>query len=94
MLIALGAGWGHVRLSAPAERWALGLLVGGNYANWLVTLLAAIWGAGRAMMPIAGGSHQGNAWQEMVIGGMLVALSLAVIAGLAVVIRGIVAGRD
>ncbi len=94
LLIALGAGWRKVVLGPRAERWAAGLLIFGNYANWLATFLAALWGAGRSMMPIAGGTQDGSALQEAVVGGLLISLSLAVIAGLGLTIKGLIAARD
>ena len=93
LLIALGAGWTHVVLPAPARRaagWLLGL---GFLANWLATLLAALWGAGDGMMPLASGDHVAAPWQEAVVAGLLIALSLAVIAGMALVCWGL-ARRD
>lgn len=94
LLLALGAGWHHVRLAKSAERWAFGLLLFGNVANWVTVLLAAVLGAGRSMMPIAAGDHGGSAWQENLVGILLIALSLAVIAGFALVIKGLMAKPD
>ena len=71
LLIALGAAWGHVRLSPAAERWAVGLLAFGSLANWLATLLAAIWGAGGETMPLTAAGHKAAAWQESVVTGLL-----------------------
>jgi hydroxylaminobenzene mutase len=34
------------------------------YANWLTALLAAAWGAGRKLAPIATGDHQASAVKE------------------------------
>lgn len=94
LLIALGGAWRKVRLSPRLEKWALRLLIFSNYANWLATLLAAVWGAGRAMMPLAGGTQDAAPWQELAVSGLLIALSVAVIAGLALVIKGALARRD
>ena len=94
LLLALGAGWHHVRLAKSVERWAFGLLVFGNVANWATVLLAAVLGAGRSMMPIAAGDHGGSAWQENLVGVLLIALSLAVIAGFALVIKGLLAKSE
>jgi (hydroxyamino)benzene mutase len=91
MMLALGAGWQHVQLGATAERWALSLLAFGNIANWATVLLAAIWGAGRTTMPLAAGEHVATAWQENLVGILLVALSLAMVAGIALVIKGLLA---
>lgn len=94
LMLALAACWGHVRLSPGLERWCFGLLAFGTLANWFTTLLAAFWGAGARSMPIASAGHQAAAWQENLIMALLVALSLAMVAGFALVIKGLLAGRD
>lgn len=94
LMLALAGGWNHVRLSPKLESWCFGLLAFGTLANWLATLLAAIWGAGRTMMPIATGAHQAAAWQEQLVTVMLLALSLAVIAGVALLIKGLLAPHE
>lgn len=93
LMIALGAAWGHVRLSPGAERWCWGLLVYGTLANWLAVLLGAVWGAGRATMPLTAGGMEAAPWQEMLVGGLLISLSLAMVAAFALVIRGVAAAR-
>jgi hypothetical protein len=56
-------------------------------------LLAAVWGAGAGSMPIAAGTNQAAQWQEGLVMALLVTLSLAMIAGMALVIKGLLAGR-
>jgi (hydroxyamino)benzene mutase len=94
LLLALAAIWPMVRLSPRAEVWAAGLLGFGFTANWLATLLAAMWGAGSETMPIAGAGHSAAPWQEGLVAALLIALSLATIAGIALVLSGLVKGRQ
>jgi len=94
MLLALGAGWRFVHLGARAERWAFGLLAFGTTANWATVLLGAIWGAGRQTMPIVADDHVGAPWQESLITVLLIVLSLAMVAGFALVIKGLMAKAD
>ncbi|MBK9012116.1 hypothetical protein [Novosphingobium sp.] len=94
LLIALGAAWGHVRLSPGTERWCWWLLAYGSLANWLAVLLGAIWGAGRATMPLTAGGMQAAPWQEALVGGLLISLSFAMVAAFALVIRGVLAARN
>lgn len=94
LMIALGAAWGHVRLSASPERWAWGLLLFGTVANWFATLLAAVWGVGSLTMPLTAAGHTGADWQEWLVGGLLFALSFAMVGAFALVIRGVLAGRE
>jgi hydroxylaminobenzene mutase len=93
LLLALSACWHRVVLSPRLDRAAFWLLIYGNVANWAATLLAAIWGGGGGMMPIAAAGRQGAEWQEGLIGLLLISLSLAMIAGVALVIKGLLAGR-
>ena len=78
-LILLGLIWHKLQLSNNTLKWGYALSLFGTYTNWLTTLLAALWGAGAEMMPIAGGNHQGVPWQEILIKFGLISLSLAMI---------------
>jgi hydroxylaminobenzene mutase len=60
-LILLGLLWHKLRLSVGALKWGYSLSLFGTYTNWVTNLLAAIWGAGAEMLPIAGGGYQGVA---------------------------------
>ena len=79
-LILLGLIWQRLRLSVGALRWRYALSLFGTYTNWVTNLLAAIWGAGAEMLPIAGGGYQGVAWQEVLIKVGLVSLAVAITA--------------
>lgn len=87
-LVALGLLWPRLRLGRRASAATYWLAVYGTFANWAATLLAAAWGAGRSM-PIAGGAQQGTATQEAVIFGLLMSLSVAVIAVCGLVLWGL-----
>lgn len=93
LLLALAAVWHWVRLSPGLDRLAFWLLVYANLANWAATLLAAIWGAGAGSMPIAAGASRAADWQEGLVMALLLSLSLATIAGVALVIKGLLAAR-
>src|SRR5262245_2922943 len=87
-LLALGAVWMTVRLSPRLARAAYWSALYGTYANWAVTLLAAIFGTA-AMSPITAAGRNGQPWQEgLVIAGFLtvgitiVAASILVLSGL------------
>jgi hydroxylaminobenzene mutase len=87
-LVVLGLMWHRVQLSVTAQRVAFGLVVYGTFANWMATLLGAIWGAG-TMMPIAGLGHQGTSIQESVIGLLLFSLSAAMLVVCLMVLWGL-----
>ena len=88
-LILLGLIWQKLRLSVGALKWGYALALFGTYTNWVTNLLAAIWGAGAEMLPIAGGGYQGVAWQEVLIKVGLVSLSLAMTAVCIIVLWGL-----
>jgi (hydroxyamino)benzene mutase len=54
-LIALGLIWPRLVLGRGALGAIYGFALYGTFVNWAATLLAAIWGAGAPMMPIAAG---------------------------------------
>jgi (hydroxyamino)benzene mutase len=87
-LISLGLIWSRVALPRWAEKLAIVFALFGTFANWLATLLAALWSAG-GMTPIAGGGAQGSAGQEAVVGALLLGLSFAMIGLCGLVLWGL-----
>ena len=77
------------RLPHPWGGAAIALIVYATYANWLATLLAALWGAGGKLAPIAAGDHEGSAAKEGVVSFLLVSLSVAFVVGIVIIIVGI-----
>jgi hydroxylaminobenzene mutase len=57
-LVLLGLLWPHVHLNHAWGVAAVALIVYSAYANWLAAFLAAAWGAGRTLTPIASGDHE------------------------------------
>lgn len=88
-LILLGLIWQRLRLPVGALKWGYALSLFGTYTNWVTNLLAAIWGAGAEMLPIAGGGYQGVAWQEVLIRVGLVSLASAMTAVCIIVLWGL-----
>jgi (hydroxyamino)benzene mutase len=88
-LALLGLLWPHVHLPHAWGVTAIVLIVYSAYANWLATLLAATWGAGRTLAPIAAGDHEASKVKEGVFGFLLVTLSAAVVIGVVIVIVGL-----
>ena len=88
-LVVLGLVWPRLRLSNTQLTLGFWLAVYGGFANWLSTFLAAFWSAGSRMMPMAGAGHSGSAGQEVIIQGLLISLSLAMIAVCIVVLWGL-----
>lgn len=90
-LVTLGLLWQRLHLSDSWLGITFWLAIYGTFANWLATLLAAIWGAG-SLMPIAAMGRQGSSRQEGVIRFLLSTLSVSMIAVCVIVILGLRAG--
>lgn len=88
-LIALGLVWPRLTSSPGQQRATFVLAVYGAFANLAGTFLAAAWGAGAPMMPIAAGASTGSTTQELVIRVLLVSLALADIAACVLVLVGL-----
>lgn len=88
-VVLVGLLWPHVDLPRAWGLTAVVLIVYAGYANWLATLLAAAWGAGRKLAPIATADHQASAAKEGIVGFLLVSLALAIIAGVGILIFGL-----
>jgi (hydroxyamino)benzene mutase len=94
-LMLIGLMWPGLRITARVSLVGCTLAIYGCFAAWCANLLAAIWGAGSRMMPLAAGPAHGTAIQEAVIAialrsaaVSLIALALLILWGL----RSFVAG--
>jgi (hydroxyamino)benzene mutase len=88
-LALLGLLWPHVHLTHTWGVTAVVLIVYSAYANWLAALLAAAWGAGRRLAPIAAGDHEASKLKESIFGFLLFSLSVAIVIGVVIVIVGL-----
>lgn len=88
-LVLLGLLWPHLHLSNAWGVTAAVLIVYAAYTNWLATLLAAAWGAGRKLAPIAAAEHQAAVAKERIVSFLLVSLAPAVVVGVGIVIAGL-----
>ncbi|WP_067835198.1 hydrogenase [Nocardia lijiangensis] len=88
-LVIVGLIWSRLELSHAWLIVTFWLVVYAAYANWLATLLAAVWGAGAPMMPIAARDRTGSALQERVIGILLISLAVSIIAGCVLILVGL-----
>lgn len=88
-LVLLGLLWPHIRLPDAWAVAAVALIVYAAYANWFATLLAAAWGAGRRLAPIATGDHAASAGKERIVSFLLVSLAPCIVVGVGIVIAGL-----
>ena len=95
-LIVLGVLWPRLLVSPATGRVGVFLVVYGCFAAWTANLLAALWGAGNAMLPIAAGAAHGTSIQEAVISVALRSAALSLIVAAMLVLWGLRAfpGRE
>jgi hydroxylaminobenzene mutase len=67
LLLALGLVWPRLELGATAARTAFWLLIYSSLITIAAFVLAAVWGAGNTVMPMAAGNARGSDLQELVI---------------------------
>ena len=77
-LVAIGAIWEHVRLSPTKLTIAFWIGLYGTYANWLITMLAAVFGTA-ALSPITGAGHSGQPWQESFVTAGFMSVGIAIV---------------
>ena len=87
-LLALGAAWTEVRLSAVLKAVAYWAALYGTYANWLVTTLAAVLGTG-ALSPITASGFSARPWQEHLVTIGFMTVGLAMVAAAILVLFGL-----
>ncbi|MGV9823566.1 hydrogenase [Nocardia xishanensis] len=88
-LVVVGLIWSRLELSHAWLIVTFWLVVYAAYANWLATLLAAVWGAGAPLMPIAARDRTGSASQERVIRILLISVAVSIIAGCVLILVGL-----
>lgn len=88
-LVLLGLLWPHIHLPDAWGITAVALVVYAAYANWVATLLASAWGAGRKLAPIAAAGHEASAAKEAFVNFLLVSLALCIVVGVVIIIVGL-----
>jgi len=67
LFVALGLAWPRLELGMTASRIAFWFLVYSSFATIAAFVIAAVWGAGSSIMPLAAGGARGSDFQEAVI---------------------------
>jgi (hydroxyamino)benzene mutase len=88
LLIALGAAWPGVELSAPAQRAAFWLLVVGSYGGCLGLVLAAVLNTHDAT-PIYGAAQSASHWKEQLVFVTLSVPGVLLVLGTVIMLRGL-----
>jgi hydroxylaminobenzene mutase len=87
-LVALGAVWIEVRLSAKLKAAAYWSALYGAYVNWATTALGAAFGVA-ALSPITGAGHSALPWQEGFVTALFMTVGLAIVASSLLVLWGL-----
>ena len=87
-LVGAGLVWNDLNLSDKMKSILFITLLYGTFANWIATLLSAVWGTSE-MTPIAGAGFTAEALHENIIKGLLYTLALAMVFSLSVLVYGL-----
>jgi len=88
-LMVTGVLWPRLKLTRAASRIGFWLALYGCFAAWSANMLAAVWGAGNSMLPIAAGQAHGNVLQEATIATGLRTAAAALIAVAILILWGL-----
>src|SRR5690242_10412882 len=87
-LVALGAVWMEVRLSAKLKALAYWSALYGAYVNWVATALGAAWGIA-ALSPITSAGHHALPWQETFVTALFMSVGVAIVGASVLVLWGL-----
>lgn len=88
-LVVVGLFWHRLNLTPLQFRMTFWLVVYQAVAATLANVLAAVWGAGNSIIPIAAGAAHGSTLQEAMINIGLRSAGAALIVALLLIIRGL-----
>lgn len=87
-LVAAGLVWNEMKLAVTLKKWVTVTLLYGTFANWLLTLLSAVWGTSK-MTPLSGAGYEGSGMQENIMTAGLLSVGLTMVFSLAVMVYGL-----
>jgi hydroxylaminobenzene mutase len=88
-LAVIGLLWPRLRLTPAMSQAAFGLAVYGCFAAWMANVLAAVWGAGNSMLPIAAGQARGSSLHEGIITVVLRVAAVSLIMSTTLILWGL-----
>jgi (hydroxyamino)benzene mutase len=88
-LLTLGLMWPRLNLSPTTSWTAFGLTIYSDVATVVAYLLAAVWGAGNSVMPLAAGAAHGAPFQEAAIHVVLYSAAPTGIVGFVLILWGL-----
>jgi hydroxylaminobenzene mutase len=87
-LTVTGFLWSELKIPDNVRKVLYATLLYGTFANWVFTLLAAIFGTSK-MTPLSGAGYSGTVFQENLITAGLVSVGLTMIFSLAIIVYGL-----
>jgi (hydroxyamino)benzene mutase len=91
-LVVVGLLWPRLALGRLMSQLLSWLAIYGCIAAWAANVLAAVWGAGNSMLPIAAGAAYGSVFQELVIRILLRSAGVSLVITLVLVLWGLRTG--
>jgi hydroxylaminobenzene mutase len=89
MLLGLGLLWPRLNLCATTSRIAFWTYIYSSFATLVPYVMAAVWGAGNATIPLAAGAAHGSAFQEAIIKVVLYSAAPTILISLALILWGL-----
>jgi hydroxylaminobenzene mutase len=89
IMLALGLMWPRLNLGATTSRIAFWFFVYSVFATLIPYVMAAVWGAGNSIIPLAAGPARGSAFQEAVINVILYSAALPFLISMALILWGL-----
>lgn len=89
MLLGLGLLWPRLNLGATASRIAFWTYIYSSFATLVPYVMAAVWGAGNSIIPLAAGTAHGSAFQEAIIKVVLYSAAPMFFISMALIIWGL-----
>jgi hydroxylaminobenzene mutase len=88
-MLGLGLVWPRLQLGRRGARAAFWLFIYSDLAIVLGYAMAAVWGAGNSVIPLAAGAAHGSAFQETAIAAVLYSAAPTGIAAFALILWGL-----
>ena len=89
ILLTLGLLWPRLNLGAAASRIAFWLFIYSAFATLAGFVMAAVWGAGNSIIPLAAGTARGTDFQEAAINVVMYSAAPGVLISLALILWGL-----
>jgi hydroxylaminobenzene mutase len=87
-LVVAGFLWDELRITDKLKKVLFWTLLYGTFVNWLMTLLAGIWGTSK-MTPLAGKGYSGIDLHERIVSAGLASVGLTMVFALIILVYGL-----